>query len=511
MRVVTSREMIEIDRLTIQKLGIPGHVLMERAGIAVANRVKEIAPLKKTVVLCGGGNNGGDGLVAARELHNSGLKVSALIFAGKSGLSPDCKLQFKIARNFGVPVEFRTKLQSSDLHGAFVLDALFGTGLSRPITGMFLSVLDSVNKSSVQILSVDMPSGISSDTGQVWGSAIAADYTVTFGLPKRGHLLYPGAEYTGRLFVENIGFPSKLLASERLSVETVEASSAKELLPERRRCSHKGDYGNILIVAGSKGKTGAALLASKACLRSGAGLVTLGVPETLMQVYQSAVKEEMTLSLSDAGQGTLSAESLDSILDFAEHKADLIAIGPGIGISKDTQKLLSELIRHSPVPLVIDADGLNSITAAKKMLRNSKSPVILTPHPGEMARLTGGSVADIEKNRIDPAVSFSKKTGAYLVLKGAPTIIATPEGRAYINTTGNPGMATAGSGDVLTGMITALLGQGLNPEEASVLGVYLHGLAGDLAAAKSGEHSLTASDIIFFIPSAFTSLNKHNA
>ncbi|TAN42910.1 MAG: NAD(P)H-hydrate dehydratase [Nitrospirae bacterium] len=511
MNVVTSREMAGIDRLTIEKFGVPGHVLMERAGVAVAERTKEFAGPKRILVVCGAGNNGGDGLVAARELHNSGHKVSALVFATESGLSPDCKLQLKIARTFGVPVRSTKKLQSMDLHGAFVVDALFGTGLSRPVTGSLADVVSLINRSSSPVLAVDIPSGISSDTGQVLGCAIAADYTVTFGLPKRGHLLYPGAEHTGRLFVENIGFPSSLLLSDSLSVKTVEASWGKELLPERTRCSHKGDYGNVLIVAGSKGKTGAALLASKACLRSGAGLVTLGVPETLMQVFQSSVKEEMTVSLSDTGHGTLSSKASDSVLAFAEHKADLIAIGPGIGVSKDTQEIVSKLIKRSPVPLVIDADGLNSITEAKKILRNSRSPVILTPHPGEMARLTGDSVADIEKSRIDSAVSFSKKTGAYVVLKGVPTVTATPEGRAYINTTGNPGMSTAGSGDVLTGMLAALLGQGLNPEEASILGVYLHGLAGDLAAAKSGEHSLTASNIISFIPSAFISLNKQNA
>ncbi|MBF0328985.1 MAG: NAD(P)H-hydrate dehydratase [Nitrospirae bacterium] len=508
MKVVTSSEIAEIDRLTIQKLGVSQQVLMERAGLAIANKVKEIAPSKKIVVLCGSGNNGGDGLVAARELNSLGFKISALVFAGKTKLGQACKLQIKIAESFGVAVEFRTKLQNSDLHGAFVIDALFGTGLSRPIAGGFADVISLINKSSAPVLSVDIPSGISADTGQILGSAIAADYTVTFGLPKRGHLLYPGAEYTGKLFVENIGFPSKLLMSRSLFVETVEACSVKDLLPERPRCSYKSDYGNILVVAGSKGKTGAALLTSDACLRSGAGLVTLGVPESLMQVFQPSVKEAMTLSLSDNGQGMLSSKTLDSILNFAAHKADVLAIGPGIGISKNTNNILSELIKRSPVPMVIDADGLNSIISAERVLNKAKSPIILTPHPGEMARLTESSVAAIEKNRIDVAVSFSKKTGSYIVLKGVPTVVATPEGRAYINTTGNAGMATAGSGDVLTGIIAALLGQTMNPEDASVLGVFLHGLAGDLAADKLGEHSLIASDIISFIPDAFISLSK---
>lgn len=509
MKVATSQEMREIDRATIEDYGISGPVLMERAGLAVALKVKELYPNKKVVVLCGGGNNGGDGLVAARNLHNWGFKVNALIFAKKNALGPDCNTQYQIAKKTGVPVEFRNSLNERDLHGAVIIDAIFGTGLSRPIKGSLAEVFFFINDSDVPVVAVDIPSGISADTGEILGEAIKADYTVTFGLPKRGHFLHPGAEYASRLFIEDIGFPAKLLASDRINVDLIDREMVSGLIPSRPGYSHKGDYGHVLVIAGSKGKTGAALMAAKACLRSGSGLVTLAVPETLMDIFQGRVVEEMTLPLPDDGIGMLSSKAIDVILKFAAQKIDVIAIGPGIGVSNDTEKVVTELIQRSTIPLVIDADGINSLARGQKtedrrqILKKAKAPIILTPHPGEMARLFKQKSA---KDRINTAMAFSKETGVYLVLKGAPTVIAEPEGRAFINTTGNPGMATAGSGDVLTGVIASLLGQGVNPMGASLLGVYLHGLAGDAAARERGEHSLIASDIIDFLPDAFVQL-----
>ncbi len=528
VKVITADEMREIDRISIEEYGIPGIVLMERAGLAVALKVKEFYPDKKIVVLCGGGNNGGDGLVAARNLHNRGFKVSVLIFAKKNSLSPDCNAQYQIAKKIGIPVEFRKDLNERDVHGAVLIDAVFGTGLSRPVKGSLAGVFAFINDSDVPVVAVDIPSGISSDTGEILGEAIMADYTVTFGLAKRGHLLYPGAEYTGRLFVEDIGFPAKILASEKINVDMIDREMVSGLIPLRPKYSHKGDYGHVLIVAGSRGKTGAALMAAKACLRSGSGLVTLAVPESLMNIFQGRVTEEMTLPLPDDGSGVLSSKAIDVILNFAAQKIDVIAIGPGIGVSNDTEKIMNELIQKSTVPMVIDADAINSIASphpplgkggqrggiskgAIGLLRKAKSPIVITPHPGEMARLLSQESEKeikikIEKDRIDTAMSFSKETGTYLVLKGVPTIVTEPEGRAFINTTGNPGMATAGSGDVLTGMIASLLGQSLNPVNASLLGVYIHGFAGDMAAKGKGEHSLIATDIIDSLPDAFVQL-----
>jgi len=523
VKIATAQEMREIDRTTIEDYGIPGLVLMERAGLAVASKVKELYPDKKVVVLCGGGNNGGDGLVAARNLHNMGFNVKVFLAVEPKKLSGDALVQYKIARKFGLSTmplnELLTHHSSLITHHCLIVDAIFGTGLSRPVKGSLAEVFSLINDSDIPVVAVDIPSGISSDTGEVLGEALKADFTVTFGLPKRGHFLYPGSEYAGMLFVEDIGFPANLLSSGKINVGLINRELVLGLIPPRRKYSHKGDYGHVLVIAGSRGKTGAALMAAKACLRSGSGLVTLAVPESLMDIFQGRVTEEMTLPLPDDGRGMISSKAIDVILNFAAQKIDVIAIGPGIGVSHDTEKVVTELIQRSTVPLVIDADGINSIAlsverrASSRVLKKAKSPIILTPHPGEMARLLRNcrTVAlshccTSEKDRINTAMALSKETGAYIVLKGVPTIVSEPEGRAFINTTGNPGMATAGSGDVLTGIIASLLGQGLNPEEASLLGVYLHGLAGNAVAKEKGEHSLIAHDIIDFLPDAFVQL-----
>ncbi|MEK6527330.1 MAG: ADP/ATP-dependent (S)-NAD(P)H-hydrate dehydratase, partial [Nitrospirota bacterium] len=355
---------------------------------------------------------------------------------------------------------------------------------------------------------------------------------------------------TGKLLVENIGFPQKLLNLKNILVSLVQKEDAVSMIPQRPRYSHKGTYGHVLLIAGSRGKTGAAFMSAKSCLRAGAGLVTIGVPESLVNVFQSRITEEMILPLPDKGDGTLSYKASESILRFLRQKANVLAIGPGLSVSGDISKLVSLLIVESKVPLVIDADAINAIAGHTNILRKSKAPVLLTPHPGEMARLLQqgsgvrshrldsegqGSDArlqttdnpqksppapllqrgvwkvaagfslreEIEQDRINTAISFARKTKTYLVLKGAPTVIAAPDGQVFINSTGNPGMATAGTGDVLTGMISAFLAQGLTPQDASVLGVYMHGFIGDIVAGKKGMHSLIASDIVNAIPKVF--------
>ncbi|MEW6675588.1 MAG: NAD(P)H-hydrate dehydratase [Nitrospirota bacterium] len=514
MKVVTAEEMRQIDRETIEECRIPGSVLMERAGLAVVSKIKEIFGHKKVIVVSGGGNNGGDGLVIARNLHNEGWDVKVFLTSMPEDLKGDALLQYKTAVRFGVDIqpikEFLTRHSSLVTRHSIIVDAIFGTGLSKNVAGTIAEVISFLNKSNVPVISVDIPSGISSDTGQIMGNAVMADYTVTFGLPKRGHLLYPGAEHTGRLFIEDIGFPNKLLRSDKLNVELLEKKDVSFLIPERRRYSHKGDYGHVLIVAGSRGKTGAALMAAKACLRVGAGLVTIGVPESLLNIFQGRVAEEMTLPLPDNGDGTLSSKASGIILKFLAKTADVLAIGPGISTGDKIEKLIASLISNSTSPMVLDADAINSIKDKSHLLKKSKAPIILTPHPGEMARLISHqsivNSQEIEKDRINTAILFAKETRTYLVLKGVPTIIAGPDGRAFINSTGNPGMATAGTGDVLTGMVSGFLGQGINPLHASILGVYMHGLAGDISVSEKGEYSLIATDIIDKIPSAFHSL-----
>jgi NAD(P)H-hydrate epimerase len=531
IKVATAREMQEIDRSTIEKYGIAGTVLMERAGLSVVKRInalffadppsippllsgdteglKRLKPLpEKLIVLCGSGNNGGDGFVIARILHNQGKEVEVFLSGPAKKLKGDARINYDAAKKFGVKISPITKfiarypLQVAR-HCLFV-DALLGTGLSKEVKKPLSDVINKINKLDAPVVSVDIPSGISSDTGQVMGCAVRAQFTVTFGLPKRGHFLYPGAEHTGQLYIEDIGFPGNLLHSDKLGVNLVEISDLQQLMPQRKKYSHKGTYGHVLLVAGSKGKTGAALMAARACLRSGAGLVTIGIPETLVNAFQPRVTEEMILPLPDKGNGTLSYKAHESILNFK--KANALAIGPGLAVDKDITGLVSLLVTKSKIPMVIDADGLNAISEKTALLKRSRAPVILTPHPGEMARLLrrGGEpiypLTEIEQDRIGTAMSFSKRTKTYLVLKGVPTITATPEGETFINSSGNPGMATAGTGDVLTGMIAAFLAQGANPGDASVLGVYLHGLTGDLIAEKKGERSLIASDLIRAIP-----------
>jgi NAD(P)H-hydrate epimerase len=523
MKVVTAQQMCEIDRITIEDYGIASLVLMERAGLAVAKRAKDLGFDKKIVIVCGGGNNGGDGIVAARNLYNWGFRVKVLILSSEKALSPECHKQFEIARKMGIPMRFSTEMNERDIHGVtLIIDAIFGTGLNRDVKDKIAKVIRFINsyreRNKFSVLSIDIPSGISSDTGAILGEAINADFTVTFGVPKVGHFLYPGADHRGKLFIEDIGFPTELLRSEILKISLIDEELISNLIPERPKYSHKGDYGHVLIVGGSKGKTGAPFMASRACMRSGSGLVTIGVPESLFKVFQEKVIEEMTLPLIDK-DGIISIDALEKILDFVTKKADVLAIGPGMGISSDTISIMDELILKSSIPIVIDADGLNSLSTTD-VLKKAKAPIILTPHPGEMARLLGLKTEhrtqstekdireEIEKDRINTAISFSKETGTYVILKGVPTIIADPEGNSYINTTGNPGMATAGTGDVLTGIVASFLGQGLSPLDASLLGVYIHGLAGDLAASEKGYHSLIATDIINFLPKAFLSFSE---
>ncbi|MBE0425666.1 MAG: NAD(P)H-hydrate dehydratase [Nitrospirae bacterium] len=533
MKVVTAEEMQDIDRETIDELGIHGLVLMERAGLAVVSRIKEFFGRKRVIVVSGSGNNGGDGIVVARNLHNEGWDVKVFITSEPENLKGDAVSQYKTASKFGVSIrpaeELLINYPSILVCHSIIVDAILGTGLKKEVTGLLSDIIRLMNKSKVPVISVDIPSGISSDSGEIMGEAVKANCTVTFGLPKRGHLLYPGCEYSGKLFIEDIGFPNDLLDSEKLKVELLEKDYISAIVPERYKYSHKGDYGHVLIVAGSKGKTGAAFMSAKACLRSGAGLVTIGIPESLSDIFQSRVTEEMTLILPDKGDGTLSSKALDEILYFLDKKADILSIGPGIGVSPHTERLVKTLIQNSSKPMVIDADGINSIRGEREFFSKAKAPIILTPHPGEMSRLlnppipplvkggAGGSkkagcggitmnIKDIEKDRINITKSFSEETGTYVVLKGVPTIVATPDGRVFINITGNPGMATGGTGDVLTGMISGFLSQNKDPLNACILGVYLHGLAGDIAATEKSQHSIIASDIIEKIPAVFCNL-----
>jgi len=531
MKICRVNEMRQLDCRAIEEFGITQELLMENAGQAAYFTIINEFGLqnKDFVIFCGVGNNGGDGLVVARKLYSNGGRVTVFILGDRSKFKGAAKLNFEIVQKLQIKMldlnDITSTMETVQRSDA-IIDAIFGTGLDREVKGKHKDVIDMINASGRPVFSVDIPSGISSDNGQIMGKAVKARYTITFGLPKRGHLLYPGAEYSGKLFVEDIGFPKNLIHSEKLNVELLERETVYPIIPERHTYSHKGSYGHVLIVAGSRGKTGAALMAAKACLKTGAGLVTLGVPESLADVFQSRVTEEMTLILHDKGDGTLSAKASRTILDFLNSTAHLLAIGPGIGISVETTRVMKDLIKNSSSPIIMDADGINSLRGERGIFAKANVPVIVTPHPGEMARLlqdsrrkaTGAKkgsylqkpdseiLKGIERDRINTALSFSRDTKSHLVLKGVPTIIATPDNRAFINATGNPGMAKGGTGDVLTGMIAGFLSQTMNPVNASIIGVFMHGLAGDIAASEEDIHTLMATDIVEKIPDAFSVL-----
>ncbi len=526
IKVATAAEMQDIDRRTIERYGIAGIVLMERAGLAVADLVNNkyfnnpdrtvSAQTRKICVLCGPGNNGGDGFVVARILFCQGRDVDVYTLSDPKKLRGDALVNYQAARRFGLKIRtvrsFLREYSPGDGRGLLVIDAMLGTGLSRELGKPVPEVISLINALSCAVVAVDIPTGVSSDTGQVLTSSVNAYYTVTFGLPKRGHLIYPGAGYCGKLQIQDIGFPPQLLGSGKLKVSLTVQDDIAAMLPDRPQNAHKGTFGHVLLIAGSKGKTGAALMAARSCMRTGAGLVTIGIPGTLVNAFQSRVTEEMILPLSDTGSGTLSRDAAHRIIKFLDNKGDVLAIGPGLSCNEEIVGLMAEILQKTDVPVVIDADGLNALARNPDILKRRRSSIILTPHTGEMARLlrvmpaySGLSERDlravIESDRITAALAFARKYKVVLVLKGAPSLIADPDGRVYINGSGNSGLASAGTGDVLTGVISSLAGQGMNSLDAAIAGVFLHGMAGDSIAGEKGSRSLIASDIIRVMPS----------
>ncbi|MCX7988341.1 MAG: NAD(P)H-hydrate dehydratase [Thermodesulfovibrio sp.] len=504
MKVVTSEEMSKIDSLTIEKYGIPSLVLMERAALSVSKHLIDLG-LNKLIILAGPGNNGGDGIAIGRILKNKNIDTKIYQLFSDDKLSNECKLQINIAEKFKIPIFKRYPTKKELSEADIILDAIFGTGLKRKIEGELEKLVKLINSLKKLVVAVDIPSGISSDTGEILGCAIKANITITFGLPKRGHFLFPGRDYTGKLFIEDIGFPRDLTESEELKVSLINREFVCSLIPARPFYSHKGTYGHVLVIAGSLGKTGAALMTAKACLRTGSGLVTMAIPESLNLVFQSQVLEEMLISLP-CNSHTLSKESIPEILKFINEKADVVAFGPGVGINEDTEEILKSILKDSSCPVIIDADGITLLSRNRELLSKAKIKTIITPHPGELSRLIKISVKEIEKQRIEIAQKVAKELKTVVVLKGVPTVIADHNEITFINSTGNPGMATGGAGDVLTGIIASLIGQGLSPLNAAVLGVYLHGMAGDIGSIYKGCHGLIARDIIDNIPNAIKSL-----
>ena len=513
MKVMTVQTMQETDRKAIVDYGVPGVALMENAGRACVNEIINsfsASSKQKAIIFAGRGNNGGDGYVIARLLKQHGWQVQVFVLARQEQIAGDAAVNLALLppdlvsfcqEETGLPAQLHAEISSAGV----IVDAMLGTGLNSEVTGLYREVIDLVNNSDSTVLAVDIPSGIHGSSGLILGNAVKASATVTFAFAKLGHILYPGAEYCGRLVVAGIGIPDELM-KHAIGYDFMDFDSVRTLLRRRDRQSHKGDFGHCLIVAGSTGKTGAAALAANSAVRSGSGLVTLAVPEAINRIMEIKTTEAMTVPLPDAGKGFLNADALPVIETLINDK-DAMALGPGLGRAPETVTLVKALVEKVQTPLVIDADGLNALADDISVLQRKLSAgIVLTPHPGEMSRLTGITIPEVEADRIAVAQDFACKQGVYLILKGARTIIASPAGEVAINGSGNPGMATGGMGDVLTGIICSLLGQGYSCWDACRLGVFIHGHAGDMVASDKGEIGLNASDVQEKLPYAFNSL-----
>jgi hydroxyethylthiazole kinase-like uncharacterized protein yjeF len=531
VKVLTAAQMREADRLTAERYGIPSLQLMENAGVAIAEFLREkFAGLarRKIVVLCGKGNNGGDGLVVARLLKESGCAPKVFLFSDPGAVEGDAAANLKrwqqslgelhVVTSLSEWESARAALPGADL----IVDALLGTGLRGPVEGLLGSVIEDINAGRPKkgghdggkagrtlVIAVDMPSGLASDAQDLGGPVVSADFTVTLSAPKLGQLVLPRASSCGVLVVRNIGTPPELLESDpHLKIHWIEPGEFQALPLARDPEANKGTYGHALIVAGSLGKSGAAILSGRGALRSGAGLVTVATPQDVLPVVAAGMPELMTEPLAATEAGTARLSNID-YGRFAEiaHNKSVLAIGPGLSMQSETQEFIRALVAETDLPVILDADGLNAYAGMADHLNQRRAPALaLTPHPGEMARLLGVTVKDVQARRLDVALEAAGRWRAHVILKGYRTILATPSGHAYINTTGNPGMATGGTGDVLTGILAGLTAQFGTQDWARVLsfGVYLHGLAGDIAASRVGQAPLIASDLVESIPEAYS-------
>lgn len=504
MRVLDTAQMREAEQRTIADIGIPARVLMENAGRQVAGAIdaafEELAVMRVSV-LCGRGNNGGDGFVVARVLAERSVDVRVYLFSTAEQCTGDARANLDALRALDVEVveipdvSAWELLASSVLSADLLVDALFGTGLRGPLSGLAETVVADLNASSRAVVSVDLPSGLSADHPNVDGPAVEATLTVALGTPKLPLILPPGEHHAGTLVVVDIGVPARIVEQvDGPRIEMLTRRVVSPLIEARHADSHKGSYGRVLIVAGSTGRTGAAILTARAALRSGAGLVTVATPASCLPIVAAGGAEFMTLPLAETSDGTVSADALAAVLAF---RADVVAAGPGLGSGPAVTAFVHGLVERCGVPLVLDADALNAFVDRDDLLVGRDDvPVMMTPHPGEMARLLGTSVAHVQRDRLGVALDFARSHRVHVVLKGHRTIVADPAGQAGVNMTGNPGMATAGAGDVLTGMLAGWYGQLRNPAGACRVAVYLHGAAGDLAQVDRGQTALIAGDLI---------------
>ncbi len=511
MKAVTGTDMGKLDKFSIDKVGIPGIVLMENAALKIVKHVKlylEQGQLvgSNVLIVAGKGNNAGDAFAVARHLITGGNRVKLYCLFDKECIAGDARINFDILQHMGAIIEFLqndSELDglSSDIKNAqIVIDGIFGTGFRGQVQDHIAKIIDIINENSKYTIAIDIASGIEAATGRVADTCVQANKTVTFELPKIGQLIYPGAQYTGQLVVESIGMPRQAIESIEICTNLTDSDFVKTVIPKRKAEFNKGSCGKVVVVTGSLGMAGSGCIAAKASLRTGSGLVYIAGPSSLINIYQSVVPEAVAINLED-NNGIVSEESTDTILDILG-KCNVAAFGPGLSSNNSIYNILSNIAENASIPVVLDADALNVLAKNTDIFSKFQKDVVITPHPGEMSRLTGLDVSYIQQNRIEVAKKYASLWGVVVVLKGARTIIANKSGELYINPNGNAGMATAGSGDALTGIIASLIGQGADAYEAAVAGTYLHGLAGDMAAVSKGEYGLNAMDIVENVPYA---------
>lgn len=508
IKIVTGDQMAAIDRRAIEERGIPGLQLMEQAGRSVDSLLWQQYRPERVAIFCGKGNNAGDGFVVARLMAERNVRVDLILLADPAELSGDACANYSRLDNKLIT---RYRIQSgAEISGIlnscnWIVDAILGTGVRGAVRGLFAEAIEAINASGKPVLAVDVPSGLPGDGSTPEGPVVRANETVTMGLPKVGMVLPPGVGCTGRVTIAPLDFPPDLLADDSLDINLLEERDMREWFPPRDPAGHKGTFGKTLLVAGSPGLTGAALLASRAAARSGAGMVYLALPERIAERLAPVLIEQVSISTPAKDGLYFSIDSISS-LEFRVSGMESAAIGPGLGCEPATIDFVHRLLPRIPVPIVVDADGLNALAHAPDVLKSRAHPTILTPHPGEMARLCKRPVKEVLANRIDIASEFSRKWGVIVLLKGHQTVIAEPGGQRYINPTGNTGLAKGGSGDVLTGLIAGFLAQGLSPLHAACAGAFIHGLCADLASTSIPPRAIIPSDIIELLPKSFKHL-----
>lgn len=506
MKLALPNEMKKIDQIAIEKFGIPGLLLMENAALAIAEKACEMLSYdntKKIVAIAGKGNNGGDAFAAARHLHQWGFPVSVISLVPRGCITGDALSFLQILESIGIEISYiddvsfvqeaLLRLEKPDL----ILDGIFGTGIHGAVTGVYAAAVEAINDSPAKVLSIDIPSGINGETGQMCGVAVRADETVTFAAAKPGLFQYPGRSHAGNITVAEIGIPPAAAEMAGVKGELLDLPGVCSLLPDRKIDGHKGTFGRILIITGSTGMTGAGTLCAKAAFKAGSGLVYLAVPKSLAGIYAVTIPEAIVIPQDDC-DGVISGENADELLKLSD-SMDAVVLGPGLSTAPQVAKWVNSFVKGCKKPMVLDADALNVLEAVT--LRMKQAPAVATPHPGEFARLTGNAVKDILADRVAQAVQFSRQNNTAVALKGAGTVVAFPDGRYRINTSGHSCLAVAGSGDVLAGIVGSLIGQGIPHEQALALAVFIHGRCGEVLAGENDLSGFTADELCGAIPS----------